>query len=197
LAGLGTVYRVRAEFDQAHACYQRALTAYRELGHRHGEAYAHGALGMVHLARNELSQAHRWFTTGLRIAEEIGDLHRCALLTRQLGIVQLRSGKGVLARTTFAAALDRFAALGDAHCEAYCLTDSATLDPPEAAVIRLTTALEIFERIGDRQGQAQTARRLGELHRDVGRQGLSDAFLAEAIRLKSTVDAWTPVPTPS
>jgi DNA-binding SARP family transcriptional activator/tetratricopeptide (TPR) repeat protein len=197
LAGLGTVHRVRGEFDEAHSYYQRTLAAYRGLGHRHGEAYAHGVLGMVHLARNELDRARGWFRTGLRIAEEVGDLHRYALLTRQLGVVELRGGNDVLARTAFATALDRFASLGDAHCEAYCLTDSAGLYPPETAVIKLTAALEIFERIGDREGQAQTARRLGELHRDVGRSGLGDAFLAEAIRLTATGEPRTPVATSS
>jgi DNA-binding SARP family transcriptional activator len=188
LAGLGTVHRVRAEFEEAYACYERALRSYQELGHRRGEAYAYGALGMVCLARDELARARDWFTSGLAIAEEIADPHRCALLTRYLGVVQLRRGEDVLARTTLTSALDRFAALGDAHCEAYCLADFAALEPVEAALARLTTALEIFERIGDRKGQAQTARRLGELHHDVGREGLSEAYLAEAVRLQSTVE---------
>ncbi len=188
LAGLGTGHRIRGELDDALDCYRQALEAYRMLGHRHGEAYALGALGMVWLARGDLTEAFRDFSTGLRLADEIGDGHRSALLTRQLGLVRLRSGDLAHARADLTAALDRFAVLGDAHCEAYCLTDLAGLEAPEVAVRRLTQALEIFERIGDRRAQAQTARRLGELHRGDARYGLSDAYLAEARRLQSTVE---------
>ncbi|MEV4412961.1 BTAD domain-containing putative transcriptional regulator [Catellatospora sp. NPDC049609] len=188
LAGLGTGHRIRGELDEALDCHRQALEAYRLLGHRHGEAYALGALGMVRLARGDLAEAYRDFSAGLRIAEEIGDAHRTALLTRQLGLVRLRSGDLAHARADLVAALDRFAVLGDAHCEAYCLTDLAGLEAPEVAVRRLTQALEIFERIGDRRAQAQTARRLGELHRGDERFGLSDAYLAEARRLQSTVE---------
>ncbi|MEU7825012.1 BTAD domain-containing putative transcriptional regulator [Catellatospora sp. NPDC049133] len=189
LAGLGTGHRIRAEHDEALDCYRQALEAYRLLGHRHGEAYSRGALGMVWLAKGELAEAYRYFTAGLALAEEIGDEHRAALLTRQLGLLRLRSGEPALARADLIAALDRFAVLGDAHCEAYCLTDLASLEAPEVAVQRLTQALEIFERIGDRRAQAQTARRLGELHRGDERFGLSDAYLAEARRLQSTVES--------
>ncbi|MEV0456998.1 BTAD domain-containing putative transcriptional regulator [Catellatospora methionotrophica] len=188
LAGLGTGHRIRGEHDEALDCYRQALEAYRLLGHRHGEAYARGALGMVWLAKGDLAEAYRDFTAGLAIAELIGDAHRAALLTRQLGLVRLRSGEPAHARADLIAALDRFAVLGDAHCEAYCLTDLAALEAPEVAVQRLTQALEIFERIGDRRAQAQTARRLGELHRGDERFGLSDAYLAEARRLQSTVE---------
>lgn len=188
LAGLGTGHRIRGELDDALLCYEQALEAYRLLGHRHGEAYARGALGMVWLAKGDLGEAYRGFTAGLRLADEIGDAHRAALLTRQLGLVRLRSGDPAHARADLIAALDRFAVLGDAHCEAYCLTDLAELESPEVAVHRLTQALEIFERIGDRRAQAQTARRLGELHRGDARYGLSDAYLAEARRLQSTVE---------
>ncbi|MDI1464393.1 BTAD domain-containing putative transcriptional regulator [Catellatospora sp. KI3] len=188
LAGLGTVHRVRDEFDEAYDCYEQALAAYTELAHRHGEAYAQGALGMVCLARGELAMAQHHFTAGLTIAEEIGDEHRTALLTRQLGLTRLRRGELSDARASLTSALDRFAGLGDSHCAAYCLTDLAGLEAPESAVDRLTTALEIFERIGDRRAQAQTAHRLGELHRGDGRHGLSDAYLAEARRLRATVD---------
>ncbi|MFD0594204.1 hypothetical protein ACFQZ4_18485 [Catellatospora coxensis] len=138
--------------------------------------------------QGDLPEAYRDFTAGLALAEEIGDEHRAALLTRQLGLLRLRSGDPAHARADLIAALDRFAVLGDAHCEAYCLTDLATLEAPEVAVQRLTQALEIFERIGDRRAQAQTARRLGELHRGDERFGLSDAYLAEARRLQSTVE---------
>lgn len=187
LAGLGTVHRIRGELDEAHHYYLQALTSYSAVGHRHGEAYALGALGMVCLARDDLAQASSRFIEGLAVAEVIGDRHRAALLTHQLGVVRLRAGQPVQARAALVAALDRFAALDDSHCEAYCLTDLARLEPTETAVQRLTRALEMFERIGDRRAQAQAARRLGELHRDVGRSGLSDAYLAEARRLQSTV----------
>jgi DNA-binding SARP family transcriptional activator len=188
LAGLGAVHRIRGELDAAYECYRQALTAYVTIGDRHGQAYAHGALGMVWLARAELAEALRCLREGLAIAGEVHDRHRIAHLTHQLGVVRLRLGEPAEARGCLAAALEHFADLGDAHGEAYCLSDLAGLERGEAATEGLTRALEIFERIGDRRAQGETARRLGELHRDAGRDRLGAAYLAEASRLQATVE---------
>jgi tetratricopeptide (TPR) repeat protein len=110
-----------------------------------------------------------------------------AHLLHRLGLVRVSLGEAAAARDCFTTALDRFTAIGDAHGQAYCLSDLAELEQGDAAITRLTRALDIFEQIGDRRGQEQTARRLGELHQDAGRERLGDAYLAEARRLRTTV----------
>lgn len=188
LAGLGAVHRLRGELVAAHECLAQSLASYAALGDRHGEAYARGAIGRLLLDRGELTGAWTSFEAGLAVAREVGDRHRVAHLTHRLGVVRLRQGDVSTARRWLAEALEGFTALGDAHGAAYCLTDLAEVEPDAAAVERLTRSLDIFERIGDRRAQAQTARRLGELYQDAGRSGLSDAYLAEAHRLWSALE---------
>ncbi|MEU2614164.1 BTAD domain-containing putative transcriptional regulator [Micromonospora sp. NPDC007271] len=187
LAGLGSVHRVRGEHDAAYDCYQQALASYLAVGDRHGQAYVHGALAVVWLARRKPAEALRSLNAGLPLATELDDQHRVAHLLHRLGLVRVSLDEAVAARDCFTAALDRFTAIGDAHGQAYCLSDLAELERGDAAITRLGRALEIFEQIGDRRGQEQTARRLGELHRDAGRERLADAYLAEARRLRHTV----------
>ncbi|HEX5594656.1 MAG TPA: BTAD domain-containing putative transcriptional regulator [Micromonosporaceae bacterium] len=188
LAGLGAVHRIRGELDTADGYLQQALAAYVSVGDRHGQAYAHGALGMVWLARGDLDEAGRWLQAGLKIADQVGDRHRVAHLTHQIGVVGLRAGRADGARAALSSALNDFVALGDVHGQALCHRDLAELERGTAAIERLTRALEIFERIGNRRAQAQTAQRLGELHREAGRDGLSDAYLTESRRLQSAVE---------
>jgi len=186
LAGMGTVYRIRGDLDQAYHCFRQVLASYVEAGDKHGQAFAHGSVGQALLARGELDESIRALNKGLAIAAEVGDNHRLAHLTHILARVLLRKGDEA-AHSQLSRALELFASLGDAHGQAYTLMDLADLEPTDLAVARLTGALEILERMGDRQAQAKCARRLGELHREAGRDGLGGAYLDEATRLHRTV----------
>ena len=187
LAGLGTVQRIRGELDAAQANYEEALAGYQSVGDRTGEAYAHGLLGAVWLARGRLPEATRCLAIGLRIAREQGDRHRRAHLIHRLAGVRVRAGQPKTAHRLLSTALEQFVDLGDAHGQAYCLYDLAALGSGEVAIQRLTGALEIFERIGDRSAQARTVRLLGELHHQTGQRNLGRAYLAEAGRLSRSV----------
>ncbi|MFE9652285.1 BTAD domain-containing putative transcriptional regulator [Micromonospora sp. NPDC006431] len=188
LAGLGSVHRLRGDHDAAYDCYRQALASYLAVGDRHGQAYVHGALAQVWLARRNPAEALRSLNAGLPLATELDDQHRVAHLLHRLGLVRVALDEAAAARDCFITALGRFTVLGDAHGQAYCLSDLAELEQGAAAITRLGRALEVFEQIGDRRGQEQTARRLGELHRVAGRERLGDAYLAEARRLRSTVE---------
>jgi len=189
LAGMGTVYRIRGDLDQAYHCFRQVLASYVEAGDRYGQAFAHGSVGQALLARGELDESTRALNKGLAIAAEVGDNHRLAHLTHILARVMLRKGDEPQAHANLLRALDLFIALGDAHGHANTMMDLADLEPVDVAVGRLTEALEIFERMGDRQAQAKCARRLGELHRLAGRDGLGGAYLDEASRLSAHVQA--------
>ncbi|HEX6682748.1 MAG TPA: BTAD domain-containing putative transcriptional regulator [Candidatus Limnocylindrales bacterium] len=187
LAGMGTVYRIRGDLDQAYHCFRQVLASYVEAGDRHGQAFAHGSIGQALLARGELDESIRALNKGLAIAAEVGDNHRLAHLLHILARVLLRKGNDAPAHAHLTRAHELFARLGDAHGQAYTLMDLASMEPVDLAVERLTAALEIFERMGDRQAQAKCARRLGELHRQAGRDGLGGAYLDEATRLHKAV----------
>ncbi len=187
LAGVGTVHRIRGELDQAYNCFRQVLGSYVEAGDIHGQAFAHGALGQALLARGELDEAARALGNGLALATQADDQHRLAHLTHILARVLLRKGSDAIGHAHLLRALELFASLGDAHGEAYCLMDIADLEATDSAVSRLGRALEILERMGDRRAQATCARRLGELHRDAGRDSLGGAYLDEALRLQATV----------
>lgn len=187
LAGLGTVLRIRGELDEAYQCFRQVLASYVEAGDVRGQAFAHGSLGNTLLARGDLPAAHRALSKGLELASTMDDQHRVAHLTHQLGVVLLRKGDREQGHTHLTDALALFARLGDAHGQAYALIELAELEPVEAAVGRLTEALDIFERIGDRRAQAKCAQRLGELHREAGRDSLAGAYLDEARRLAQTL----------
>jgi len=186
LSGLGAVHRVRGELDLAVDYYQRALESYVECAEPAGEAYARGAIGQVWLARGDLGQARTWLSGALELADAIGDRHRTAHLRHALGAVARRDGRDSDARLLLAQALEGFTAIGDVHGEAYALVELGRLDqPPAEAAERLTRALHIYQRLGDRRAEADTAERLGQLHGAAGQRELAAAYLDEARRLRA------------
>ncbi|NUT31649.1 MAG: tetratricopeptide repeat protein [Hamadaea sp.] len=186
LAGLGAVHRVRGELDLAVDYYQRALDSYVECADEAGQAYARGAIGQVWLARGDLAQARTWLGEALDLAETIGDHHRTAHVRQALGTAARRAGQDSDARHLLAQALDDFTRIGDVHGEAYALVELGRLDqPPAEAADRLIRALRIYQRLGDRRAEADTAERLGHLHGAAGQRELASAYLDEARRLRA------------
>jgi tetratricopeptide (TPR) repeat protein len=190
LAGLGTVHRIRGALTEAVAYYERALESYEECGDQAGQAYARAAIGQAWLAGGDLMQARAWFCGALEIAERIGDAHRIAHLHRSLGVVALRADDPAEAERLLSLALAAFTDLGDIHGEAYALVELGRLtQPAELAAQRLTRALHIYQRLGDRRAEADTAERLGRLHEAAGRRELASAYLDEARRLHAALTA--------
>jgi SARP family transcriptional regulator, regulator of embCAB operon len=186
LSGLGAVHRVRGELDLAVDYYQRALESFVECSDASGEAYARGAIGQVWLARGELGQAQQWLTSALELAEQIGDRHRTSHLRQALGSLARREGREQDARGLLDQALAGFTTIGDIHGEAYALVELGRLvQTPAEAAERLTRALHIYQRLGDRRAEADTAERLGQLHGAAGQRELAAAYLDEARRLRT------------
>jgi SARP family transcriptional regulator, regulator of embCAB operon len=190
LAGLGTVHRIRGYQEAAVEYYERALESYEECGDQAGQAYARAAIGEAWLTGGDLGLARTWFSGALEIAERIGDAHRVAHLHRSLGEVALRAGDEDDASRLLGLALAAFTELGDVHGEAYALVELGKLtQPAELSAQRLTRALTIYQRLGDRRAEADTAERLGRLHEAAGRRELASAYLDEARRLHSDLMA--------
>ncbi|MCP2325045.1 DNA-binding SARP family transcriptional activator [Hamadaea flava] len=186
LSGLGAVHRVRGELDLAVDYYSRALEAFVECAEPSGEAYARGAIGQVWLARGNLDRAQEWLESALNLAEVIGDRHRTAHLRQALGSVARREGREQDARGLLDQALAGFTTIGDIHGEAYALVELGRLEQtPAEAADRLTRALHIYQRLGDRRAEADTAERLGQLHGAAGQRELAAAYLDEARRLRA------------
>jgi len=81
-------------------------------------------------------------------------------------------------------ALDIFEDLGDLHCGAYALQGLGGLQVVRGdrshASDQLERSLLIFQRLGDRSGEAATVQTLGELHRSAGRTRLARNYLHHA-----------------
>jgi SARP family transcriptional regulator, regulator of embCAB operon len=190
LAGLGTVNRMRGDIATAIGYYQQALASYEECHHLPGQAYLRAAIGQVWLARGDLAQARTWLCGALEIAERICDAHRVAHLQHSLGVVAHASDDDATAQRLLSSALETFVDIGDVHGEAYALVALSKLpQPTELTAQWLTRALNIYQRLGNRKAEASTAEWLGSLHEAAGRRELAAAYLDEARRLHSDLDA--------
>ena len=173
LGNLGSAYLELRRFDAAIACFQDALTIFREVGDRSAEAATLDGLGDAYGGLRRFEEATGCYREALTIFRETGDRHREGMTLTNLGVIY-----GGLRRFD-----DEIRCCQDAlalHRETGCLRDLGlllrnlglayyNLGRPEEAIACNQDALAFYRETGDRYGEALTLSNLGlayqELHR--------------------------------
>ena len=94
LVYIGYAHWRRGKFDDAIACMDRALKAYRKMGSRHGDAVCHYAIGLVETNRGKPAKALEAFRIARRRYDELGD--RLGVVDALNGIANTARGLGDL-----------------------------------------------------------------------------------------------------
>ena len=164
---LVTLFEAHSYFDDWQQTHERALTAVREAGNRHGEAALLCSLGSLHLSRNRLAPARAVLPRALELFDELGDTHGRAMALRNLSLLHYLEGDTARSADASRLALDGFRQEGDLIGHAHVLGQVARIDLDagryESAVERLNTALEICRDVRVPRVEAQTLHRLGEV----------------------------------
>ena len=87
LNGLGLIYQIRGDLDQAEAMLRKSLEIDEELGNREGMATAYGNLGLIYQARDDLDPAEEMHRKSLEIDEELGNREGMAAQYGNLGLI--------------------------------------------------------------------------------------------------------------
>ncbi|MGQ0562368.1 MAG: tetratricopeptide repeat protein [Gemmatimonadota bacterium] len=111
---LGIIYTLHARAAEAVACYERALTSYRQLGLARHIAQSHQNLGITYRDLDHFDEADEHFRTAIRYAQEAHSDDEVARAEQERSLlIYLASRDARLARATVQRALGRFDALGD------------------------------------------------------------------------------------
>jgi tetratricopeptide (TPR) repeat protein len=111
---LGAIYTLHVRTEEAIASYERAMAAYRMLGHRRGLAQCHHNLGLTYRELHFGPKADHHFLQAIRyaIAGDSEDEIARAEQERAL-LIYLERNDAPLARITVRRALDRFTAMAE------------------------------------------------------------------------------------
>jgi tetratricopeptide (TPR) repeat protein len=90
--GLGTLARVRGDYDEAARQYQRALAIFERLGDQAGMANSYEQLGHLASVHGDYDEAARQYQRALAISERLGDQAGTADTYTELGILEAERG---------------------------------------------------------------------------------------------------------
>jgi tetratricopeptide (TPR) repeat protein len=90
---LGKVLIRKEDLDGALTELEKALSYYKGIGNREGEAGVLNAIGVVYRRRNEFDEAVSYFEASIEIKEELGDRRGVAASLGNLGLVYQIMGK--------------------------------------------------------------------------------------------------------
>ncbi|MEV6205275.1 tetratricopeptide repeat protein, partial [Streptomyces sp. NPDC051771] len=168
LGDLGDLHLAQGDFPQAAQVLGQALTRYRALGNRLGEANTLQRLGYLQHVQGDVPQAAHLISQALAHYRAVGNQLGEADTLQGLGYLRRVQGDFPGAAQLLGQALTRFQALDNRLGEANTLQDLGRLhlaqgDLPQATQV-LDQALTRFQALDNRLGEANTLQDLGRLH---------------------------------
>ncbi|WP_017721780.1 CHAT domain-containing protein [Kamptonema formosum] len=159
-----------SKYREAWQSWQQALTLYREIGNRRGEAASLGNLGNAYDSLGQYTEAIQYHQQSLEIAREIGDRRGEAASLGNLGNAYDSLGRYTEAIEYHQQQLEIAREIGDRRGEAASLGGLGnaydSLGQYTLAIeYHQQQSLEIEREIGDRRGEAASLGNLGNAYR--------------------------------
>ena len=144
-------------------------------------------LGIIDSVQGEHDGAFAHYRRALEAFRQIGDESGCALATHNLGVTASRRGDLEEAERSLTKSAALATQLGDYYLRGLCELHRAEVSHARQlyadALTRAESALDTFDRLGDRRSISAAYRVIGKVLRDSGRLALAEDRLRIAMRL--------------
>ena len=161
-----------SQFREALQSWEQALTIYREIGNRQGEANSFGNLGLAYHSLGQYQRAINFHQQYLEISREIGNRQGEAASLGNLGLAYYSLGQYQNAIKFHQQSLKIAREIGNRQGEAASLgnlgSDYYSLGQYQTAINLHQQSLEIEREIGNRQGEANSLGNLGNAYDSLG-----------------------------
>ncbi|MGZ8182833.1 MAG: tetratricopeptide repeat protein [Methylobacter sp.] len=191
IKSLGEIHRLLAEYDPARHCYQQALSIFRQIKSRSGEAECIRALASIHRTLSEYSLARDCYQQALAIFQQEKASWGEANCIQGLGEMHSFLGKYSQAQECFQQALiinrkiGNF--LGEASCIQYLGDVSRNLAEYSQAQDYYQQALMIYQRIKDLLGEANCIQGLGEVSKNLAEYDQAQDYYQQALTIHQQI----------
>ncbi len=177
----------RSQYREALQSWENALSIYREIGDRNGEASSYNNLGEAYRSLGEYQRAIEFLQQSLDIAREIGARNVEASSLGGLGNAYISLGQYPKAIEFFQQSLDIAREIGDRNGEAASLGNLGvayrSLGQYQRAIEYHKQALAIDREIGDRKGEASSLGNLGVAYRSLGQYQRAIEYHKQALAI--------------
>ena len=172
LGNIGLIYSHKGDLDEALRSLQEAISLYRSIGYKHGEANQLTNIGNIYSDKGNLDEALKYHEKALKIYREIECRRGEALARGNLGVVLRSKGSSDEALKYHEKALKINREIGHKRGEATQLgnigliySDKGDLDE---ALKYHEKALKINREIGHKRGEATQLGNIGLIYSDKG-----------------------------
>ncbi|MEZ4730532.1 MAG: tetratricopeptide repeat protein [Caldilineaceae bacterium] len=188
LHSLGTLWRNQAQYAQARGYLEQGLQLARQMGDLHGEGRALNSLGDIALYLGEYEPARRSYQAVLTIARRAGDRRSEGIALTNLGIVARELGQFAEAQTLLTAAIAHAQTIHFARGEGWgccCLSLLHSQQQEYRQSLEVAQrALQIFDQLDDRLGQAFAQANRGRALAGQGQWAAALTAFTEALLLR-------------
>jgi len=177
-------------YEEAADEYKQALNKYEGTGNIRGKALCTKSLAEVYLKKGDYHLSEELFDEAWKNFEELNIINQMAACIKQLGDIALKRDKDTeKARERYLKALPDYERVGDILGRAYCLNSLGDLalasEPPQDAEAKkyYGMASQLFQEKGQRDYEADTLLRLGEIGLKQGELDPAKDHLDKALSL--------------
>jgi CHAT domain-containing protein/Flp pilus assembly protein TadD len=184
LNALGLVHQFLGRTEDAERLYLEAIAARRAVNDLSGEIVTLNNMAAMFSERNAPEAAARNYQLALELSERSNDPSHLAQLHNNLGLVAVDLGDKEEARVHYEKALELYRARGMKDGEAVTLDNLGHLAAePRQAVSLHQQAVEILEKVGNRQSLATALLSLGQAQARMGRREAAISTLTRSVDL--------------
>ena len=160
-----------SQYKEALQSFQQALTIYREIKDRKGQAFSLNYIAIVKRTLGDNIESLEFYKQALYIFREIGDRLNEGTVLNNIGKVHEGLGQYPQALEFYQQALSIRQEVGDQTGEAFTLTDlgliNTSLGQYSQAEKFFQQSLDIFRKIGDQRREALTLNAMGVYYRTI------------------------------
>ena len=169
---LGRVLIYRHDLDAALVELDQALTYYRDIGNREGEARVLNAMAVAHRRKNEIDRAIEYLEASIAIKEELGDRRGIAVSLGNLGLIYQTAGDVERALEVLNRSLEIRREIGDQGGIAHTLNKIGQVYQSygryDEALFHFERSYEIREEIGSKHLMASSLSDMGNIYALMG-----------------------------
>lgn len=189
--GVGIVFKLKGDYRQAEAWFDRAMTTAMGGDDRRQQALTLLQQGAIHRARGDNSKARKDFATAAGYAEETGDEHLLAVSLNNLGIIMAVSGNFDEAERTLVRANEihkaRFDLAGQANSLGNLGAAALSRGDADMAETYLLESVAIGEKLGWQRSIALDLINLGSIAAARDQFTLAEERLGQALQIATAI----------
>ena len=176
-----------SQYKEALQSFQQALTIYREIKDRKGQAFSLNYIAIVKRTLGDNIESLEFYKQALYIFREIGDRLNEGTVLNNIGKVHESLGQYPQALEFYQQALTIRKQVGDQTGEAFTLTDlgliNTSLGQYSQAEKFFQKSLDIFKKIGDQRRAALTLNAMGVYYRTIDQYPKALEFYQQALNI--------------